>query len=247
MVYFATSPVFVARRIRHFRSCVPPQSYQNWYGITRGFTGPHQGSTIWERWFEPGQKYAGPGSLDEKKSRELSATVAQIESAFKVPFVNKWQGHSVHIHPLVEALPNLLFIRLRRDPLQVAQSVLKSRLELRGTANSWTSVRPSQYNRIKDKRPIEQVCGQIYYLEQDIDRDSEAVGKERFFEVDYKRICEEPRQVLRDIKNFYEVRSGYSLVEREPIPASFPYSNAQKVAEADLRALSSCLERLQNG
>ena len=244
MVYFASSPVLAVRWFA--KNCDPPRKFESWYGITRGLSAPNQAPEIWERWFEPGQKYAGPGSLDVNKSNELRATIAHLEEVFEAPFVNKWQGHAVHIRPLVEALPNLLFIRVKRDPLQVAQSILKGRMELRGTQNSWTSVRPSGYQRIADKSPIEQVCGQIYYVERDMDRDSEETGIDRFFEVDYRRICTEPKAVLRDIREFYERRSGYSLRERYMVPDSFPYSDSQKVGESDMRALDSCLRRLQS-
>jgi hypothetical protein len=246
MVYFASSPVLVSRWISHFNGCVPPAGFDSWYGITSGWTAPHQGPEIWERWFEPGQKYAGAGSLAEKKLRELSTTVAQIEKSFNVPFVNKWQGHSVHILPLVEAMPNLLFIRVYRDHLQVAQSILKGRLELRGTANSWTSVRPSQYSRIKNKHYINQVCEQIYFVEKDIDNDSLIVGKERFYHVDYKRICEQPRIILQEIAEFYKKHSGYDLIYRESVPEFFPYSNSDKVSKEEIKALKQCLDKLYN-
>ena len=246
MVYFATSPVLVSRLIRHFDGCVPPEGFDSWYGITRGWTAPHQGPEIWERWFEPGQEYAGAGSLAEKKCRELSTTVALIEKAFNAPFVNKWQGHSVHILPLVEAMPNLLFIRVHRDNLQIAQSILKGRLELRGTSDSWTSVRPSQYKKIKNKHYIHQVCEQIYFVEKDIDRDSATVGKDRFYNVDYKRICKQPRIVIQKIAEFYSNYSGYNLNNRVSVPEFFPYSDSDKVPESEIIALKQCLNRLYN-
>ncbi len=244
MHYFPLSPVIISRVSSHFGDCIPPKIFTNRYGLTKGWSAPHQGIQIWRRWFSEGMNYIGPNSIESHKLIQLRNTIAAIETTFNLPFVNKWQGHTVHIYPLVEAFPDALFIRIRRNPLQVAQSLLKSRYDLFGNPAAWTSTKPKEYEKIKNKHYIDQVCEQLYYLEENMDNDSNSVGIDRFLEIDYANLCGNTNAVLEKVRNFYRDSSGYTLKTRNPIPTFLDPSNSRKVGDEDFDALKQRVNQL---
>lgn len=245
MIRFVTSPVLTGKLTRPLKGCHPPEKYQSWYGVSRGWNAPHQGVELWERWFGHGAHYMRAEDLSAKAAREMSATIAALEMTFGMPFLNKWQGHAVHLPDLADAFPSALFIRISRDPLQVAQSILKSRRDLCGDPGKWTSAMPSEIKEIQKKGYIDQVCEQIYYLEKNMDEDSLKIGRHRFLHMRYEDLCRNPKGALQQVREFYHTQSkGVGLELRDPVPESFPCSRSKKVPDEDYQALCRRLKEL---
>ena len=245
---FATSPILASILIKLIGTGISKENYTSWYGLIRGWNSPSQGIDFWRRFF--GKEfycymYMDADCLKETAMRDMVGTISFIESLFNLPFVNKWQGHAVHILPLVKSFPNAIFIRITREPIQMCQSLLKCRLDLFGDLQAWVSAKPKEYDQIKDKPHIDQICEQIYYLERNMDEDSKKVGEHRFLTLEYESLCSDPRGVLQSIQTFYQKNSGgFELALRDPIPESFPCSNNHKVSQEEYHALKTCIDRL---
>lgn len=221
--------------------------FRSTYGEVDGWLSPAQAWLFWARWFPSDQSYVGLGEIEEESVAEIRHTIGRLESIYKKPFVNKNLSLGVRLGPLNRALPEALYIRIHRDHLDVAQSILKGRQEYAGNINDWISVKPSKYGEIRGGDAISQVCEQIFYIEQDIDRDLDRIGRAKCLDVSYEKLCREPAQVLRDILAFYRKRTPLDIdslrLVNDP-PSSFPLSHGQKCDTDDYRKLKEGLERV---
>ncbi len=226
-------------------------AFESYYGATEGWGGPNEANGIWERWFPEEEHSVPPGYLSARDRQGVYRAVAVTERVFDRPFVNKCIRNSVRIEALAEIFPTALFVECTRDRLDMAQSIFIARarefpFELEGTqdlSQQWWSVRPKEYDSIKNKGIIEQVCEQVFYVEQSIIAARRALGKDRFFTVDYRDLCQSPRRELDRIVRFMNDHGAPTHITK-PVPDSFPYSTGRKVDQADYLALANYLGQL---
>ncbi len=246
MMNFPGSPACASRFLSFIDGCNPPAIFDSRYGETAGWKSPNQGVAVWFRWFPKDHSYVGSGLLSKKALYEVRSTIALIQKYFHVPFVNKWQANAVRLLALSEALPEALFIRIKRDPRFIAQSILRGKKTLFTNKRDWFSTRPSNYEKLKHKEPLEQVCEQIFAIESDIDRDSKIIGADRFFTVHYEELCTSPLRIMNDIQRFYSKNQKSSgLKSRHEIPASFPYDDSIKVGTEEFKAIETYFSQKQ--
>ncbi len=234
---FHLSPGIVTVVLSHFTKIAPSAEFISNYGDTIGWNAPSQGRGIWSRWFPHDQSYVRAGQLSPIQLVETQGTVALVERAFGMPFINKSQGHCVRMLPLAEAFPNILFVKVHRNRLQTAQSILYGQKEVFGNSTDWFSVRPKNYNNIRHHDPIKRVCEQIYCLEEDMNSDIGEVGNDRVFEVNYEGFCCNPKKTLKAFVEFYRTRTGIHLHKRAEVPSFFSPSNKMKVSKKEYNAL----------
>lgn len=229
---FFTFPVLTSKITKPILK--PYQSdFKSYYGWTVGLNSPQQGR-IWKRWFpistdisRKNGQYVDSGYLTSRQKREIKKTVAGMEKVYKEPFINKNLGHSMRISALVDIFPNALFLQIKRDPTQVALSILKSRKRNLNDISQWWSVIPREINQLKNKSYLEQIAGQVYYVEKNIDEQARTVGMDKFYTVTYKGLCEDPRAELNGIRSFLDSK-GASLLKKHRPPDSFRYRQIGK-------------------
>jgi len=246
MVAFPDCPALVAKLVSYINGCDAPRSFSSHYGKTEGWRSPAQGYQIWSRWFPK----EGEGTQDkdwtEYEKNELAGMVTFIEKVYNAPFLNKWPGFSVNILKLIEALPGAMFIRVQRDPMQTAQSILKGRRELTGDPNISISRVPNNYSNYMGRSYIEQVCAYLRGVEIQLDQESRKIGEEKFLTVRYENFCVAPQEELKKIIDwYYQVAECKLKVLSLDLPA-FEISTAQKVTPVEADALQECLLSLNN-
>lgn len=241
---FPKSPGVLTYLLGAFRAIRPPYLFDSDYGETKGWNAPNQGRQMWARWFGSCQAYFGAGCLSHRELRELQGTIRLLECSRMAPFVNKSQGHSVRLLPLHEAFPQAVFVRLHRDPLFIARSILRGREKYSGNREKWFSAMPSNWQGIQQKQPLRQICEQIYSLEADMSRDCMVSGEDRVFHVHYEELCNAPAKVLDDFVSFYLDCSGIKLAYNGPVPPRFQKSCGAPVGEEDLYFLRRYLIEL---
>ena len=230
---------------RFFNGCDPKPDFNNTYGETNGWRAPNQGAHAWGRWFPENYGYVGLGEIGANAERELRSTVSQLQRLFDAPFLNKWQVNSARILPLASIFPEALFIRMRRDPVLIAQSILIGKRKLFSDQSDWFSVRPSTYEELRKKEGIEQICYQVHDLEKDMDRDSEAVGKDRFLELTYAGFCQSVGDTMEKISRFYFERSpGRHLEVRHSVPQRFNESEGFRIGMDEINMIRDAFEKL---
>lgn len=238
---FPRTPVTATAGLRCCIPVTPGADFRNRYGVTPGWTGPAQGREMWGRWFPADQSHVGPGVLDVAARAEIRGTVAGIESAFGLPFVNKAQGNAVRVHALCETFEDALFVRVNRDHLTVAESILRGRRECFGDEHKWFSAKPSNVSALLPLDPFGQIAGQIAGVEADMDKAFRDCGRERVMDIGFRQFCASPGATLDRVRLFYEGRTGMVLRERHQLPSRFEPIEPARVPAADSDRLRRAL------
>ena len=238
----AATTVLLRRLIRAYRT-----DFASIYSRTRGYAGPSEGAEIWRKWF--GWGYVDESDVTHEARREAYTMVAALERILDAPFVSKSPRHSTRIRALESAFHGCLFLRVSRDPLAMAQSILRRRRVGDGAPlppspeQKWWSVEPKQFESIKGKYYIDQICEQVYFTERNIIEDLAAVARGRCLEVEYTDLCHDPAGQLAHIQTFL-ARNNVMTKSRMSPPKRFEASTKRQVSEGEFVQLRWKIENL---
>ncbi len=221
--------------------------FTSYYGKTEGFFGPSQGINIWNRWFkiEKELNEIGKCYLSDNDISEMRNTLNFITNLSRVPFVNKWNGHNVHLLTLDEVFPNAVYLRVKRDSVLNAQSVLIGRRELKGDPYRNITRSPRRYNLYKNSNYIEQVCGYIIEMNRELDEVSNKIDKEKIITIEYESFCENPQKTINDIVKKYEIITGNKLKIKNSLNNKFIISNNRKISKDEFCKLKNCINEIE--
>ena len=227
---YRESPVTATRFALKF--CKPHTSdFTSSYGLVDGGMAPHEAGSVWNRWYptegEHGYNYTGAGYFDRGTKHIIYQTVAGMEELFDAPFINKNVKNSVRIRSIAEMFPEALFIQMRRNVFDVANSILESRKEIRHDVKDWWSVMPKEIERLKNLNCLEQVCGQVFYVEKNIKEDIAVVDREKAHVLHYEELCDHPKKELDKVLAFMNA-NGCNIRIKYDVPESFKRSRHKR-------------------
>gem|GEM_PF-100270 len=219
--------------------------YDSKYGSTEGELGPSEAGEFWYRWFpRPPHVHVRPGAAPDETRRELFQEIMGISAVTMTPMLIKNTFNSMRIAALAETFPRASFIVCRRNPLNIAQSLLKGRVDLHGNKRVWWSLPPKEIDQLADHYAWDQVAEQVHYIYNQIEEDRRRIGPDRFFTIDYAQFCQNPGLVMNDAGRFLRER-GHSLGDRSPdLPPGFKESSSIKINETDYRLIADRLVEL---
>ena len=218
------------------------ETFKSDYGRTRWLGNPSDSVMIWQHWFP--NRYIDTGEFPADARRAVYQAVAGTERVFGRPFVDKTVENCTRLRALVEIFPTALFIRCSRNPLAVAQSSYIARLKTESPQDHWwPNTRPREYETLRHKSIVEQICGQVYFLEQNIAQGLAVVSPERILTINYKSVCMNPQHEINRIADFMN-SYGACTEQIRSIPAQFPYSGIRRIPVAKYQALIEHLESL---
>ncbi|MDZ7703687.1 MAG: sulfotransferase [Trueperaceae bacterium] len=111
-----------------------------------------------------------------------------------------------------------IFVRVRRDPVDTALSILKMRRQYAGSEDHWVSLRPLEYDELKKHPNEEQAVGQVFLLEKYMSAQLAALPSERYLDVDYEAFCRDPAKTLQDVRGRFSIRGGEVALRDAPSP-----------------------------
>jgi hypothetical protein len=230
---FFGAPSLVERLARG-RLAVRTASYASIHGRTSGATAPSECGEYWYRFFRKSPQYTPLAEADPARLRRLRASVRALGDAAGHPLVFKNLVCSLRLGPIGAALPEALFLFVRRDLADNAQSLLAARQRIHGDYAAWWSVEPPGFERLIALPPHEQVVEQVRAVEAVVEEDRESLGRGRFHELRYEDLCDDPRGALDAIARFAAGRA-VSLVPRREVPSRFE-RREQAELDAGLRS-----------
>lgn len=218
---------FVAKRV-----CSEYKSdFKSNYGKVKGKMAPKEAGGIWGKWFGY-ENYIDYENLSRDQIKEITATIALIEGLFEAPFINKNVKHLLRIRALAQIFPSALFIILKRDPVELACSIVRGRKENCKNLNDWWSVKPRNYEQIKDGDYLEQICNQVYFLEKDLEKEMITVGSNRFYKISYDKLCKNVKVEIEGLLAFFQ-KHQIKLVLKNKLPGEFPLSKNKRLISAE--------------
>ena len=214
--------------------------FENDYGRIDGPGAPTEGEVVWGHWFGTRYEAVDPGSVPAHTAAEMRRAVAGTAHIMGAPFVNKTTALSLRLEALVEVFPDAYFLRVRRDPLNIAQSIYIARTT---RYEDWLGARPPECLEMSDAPLTEQIGAQVFHIERRIDESAGRIGEERFLNVPYTEVCADPQETLNSIVSFMQAR-GVPATQVRPVPEMFDRSQGQKVDDVTYAALRRELDRL---
>jgi hypothetical protein len=212
------APSLVERALRQRQP--PPATFESVHGRTAGERAPSECGEYWYRFFRRRPQYVPLAEADPERMRRLRASVRALGDAAGAPLVFKNLICSLRLAPLGDALPEALFVFVRRDRVANAASLLAARKRIFGDYGHWWSAEPPGIEELRTLPPHEQVVEQVRRVEELVRTDGERLGAGRLLEVRYEAVCEDPRGVLEAIGRFAS-RAGIQLARRREVPLRF--------------------------
>ncbi len=166
--------------------------------------------------------------MPETQGRRLRASVRALGEAAGKPLLFKNLVCAVRLEPIADALPEAVFVRIRRDLLATATSLLAGRKTLFGDYGHWWSTEPPEVERLRALPPHEQVVEQVRAIDTLIDRAHDEIGANRFCELSYESLCEDAPAALSGIAALAE-RNGFHLAPRMEVPSRFDRSTPDPI------------------
>lgn len=179
------------------------QSFSSENGKTKGALSPNEFWYFWRRFIH------FPKDVDYLSDKELMVTsdwktmkkeFIGIMEVFEKPFALKGMICNYNIGFLDHVFEKAIFIYTKRNPHTNLESVLKARERQYGDINQWYSFRIPEYKRLlRMDDPFKQAAGQIYHINQAIQKGLETVDDNRKMIVEYEDFCTDPSKYYKQL------------------------------------------------
>ncbi len=220
-------------------------SFHNYYGNTTGLAGPNDGFHIWNRWLGA-DRYQAPETVADPAIVDMRRFFAAWTQAFGRPMLNKNNRNADCVALLGRALPEAVFVVVRRNPVDVARSLLVAREHIQGDKRRKWGVRSrDEAVQTEPLGYVDGVCQQIIEVEQRLGEGCRTVAPERVINIKYERFCECPAGAMSEISarvwgvpiELPDLR-GLALKARSTI--------GRRVSPEELRRIHHCLAGLDD-
>lgn len=204
----------------------PEAAYSSHYGRVVGAGAPAECGEFWYRFFRRRPQHVAAGELSAAALARLRGSVGRLIRVMDRPLLIKNLVNAVRLRPLAEALPEALFVVLRRDEVDTAASILEGRRRLHGDYRHWFSVEPPDIDELRRLPVAEQVVEQVRSIYRQIERDRQAIGARRFHELPYEELCSDSHAALAGLAGFL-AGHGVPPFSPGPVPERFERRRAR--------------------
>ncbi|WP_417215144.1 sulfotransferase [Alcanivorax sp.] len=180
---------------------VPAQQsqYVSDYGKTAGILSPHEFSFYFRRFFpvKVGEKLTD-SQLSESDPGGFVSGLTSFASALGSPVALKGLLIQYNLSLFLE-YSNVYILHVQRDPVENICSLYRHRKIVAGDENEWISVKPPQFDFLKDMSPIEQVAGQVHFTNEEISLQLQSFSSERVISIAHEDFCRSPEALYNEI------------------------------------------------
>lgn len=236
---FWRAPVYGIKLSRRLIGKSESVSYESTFGRTANIDDVHEFGYFWSLMLD----YKDMSRKTEQEAQaidwqRLAMVLKNMAHAYQKPLLFKPFLLGWHMERMLDVLPKTIFLRIRRDPIENALSILKTRQQYSGSVNNWINLKPYEYAWLKDMTPWQQVAGQIFFLERDVTEQVEKVGGRNVIDISYEGLCEGPKAVLDRVRAIV-LENGTDVAYRSEPPDGFeveymdmPQEDIEKVSKA---------------
>ncbi len=226
---FYKSPVYGIRLSRQLLGEDYTSKLDSEYGRTKFIQEPHEFSYFWKLYLDyPDflqRTYDKNHRIDWKA---LKKTLYQMTLAYERPIVYKSFQYGFHAQEAVEKMPKTLFVHIERDLYQNAFSILKLRRAQFNNEEEWASIKPVQFDLLKNEDKYKQVIGQVLFLNFEYKKQLALVPEKNKFFINYSDLCKDPAQV---IKQLHEIISVHKPLLKREEPSTTLNENITKIPQ----------------
>lgn len=191
------------------------------FGRTDNINEPHEFGYFWRKYLQY-KDYLQQTYNPEHKILwdELKEILYQMVYAYEKPVLFKSFLYGFHAQEAVEKMPKTLFIHIKRNLYQNSYSILKLRKKMFGDENIWASMKPFQYEFLKEENIYRQIVGQVMFLNLEYEKQFHNIPDENKLQINYTSLCANTKNVLIDIKDKVENLSNFEVPDFKDIEAA---------------------------
>jgi hypothetical protein len=222
----------------------PGDSFASSYGKTRGVLAPHEFTYFFRRFFPIG--YEGvplqPGQIKDCDPEGFLAGLRGFGSAFGSPPAVKGMLVQYNLE-LFLADPRVIIIHTIREEADNVVSMLGCRTSMAGDVREWISVRPPEYEWLRELSPAEQVAGQVHFTNLHIGRQLRRFPQERVLSLPHGDFCAHPARLHALLRERLSA-AGFEWTRPYDGPESFTARHYDP-ASVEYREAAAALERVR--
>lgn len=242
---FWRAPVYGIRLSKKLKISLNNSNYKSNFGRTNGIAEPHEFGYFWSHLL--GYREMQEGSIIDSSIdwSRFQLVLNNMAHAFEHPIVFKSFLSGWHMEKIQEALPKTCWVRIRRNRMQTALSILEMRKKMLGSEHNWASLKPKEYKWLKTEPYWRQIAGQVVFIEKRHSKQILLLPSTNVIDVTYEQLCREPLKVLNAIIGMMQDQGGdVELVSQPPsilrnrIRPVDSYSESHQLEKAIERYLS---------
>lgn len=179
----------------------PNQSYQNFYGIAKGFYSIGDCYELWDRWFGKNH-YILPTDLNTELQYNLISYFTFLYRAYGKPILTKNNRNSLLIPFFNRAFNNSFFVIVKRDPVAVVRSTIKASKDFFGSSDLLWGLYPNDdFETENYENIIEAATVQFLMLDKLLGDQIKQVNEESYLVINYDEFCTNPRKFQEDLRD----------------------------------------------
>ena len=209
-------------------------------GRTNGLHQPHHFSRFWRRWFGWDENHQMKQVQDKSF---LQGEVAALEQLYNKPMLFRSDYCGMQIPFLRKTFKKPRFIICARNMAYQAQSILRARKAMFGSYDEWFSLKPKEYNDLKELNPYQQVIGQIHYIMHQIYADLGAMDLNDFILVSLENLWRYPKEEIARI--FRSLLPDTPLPRLNHIPKELENKNKKLLPPEEWNKIISAKEKMK--
>ncbi len=200
------------------------KSYQNFYGISKGFYSIGDCYELWDRWFGKNH-YVIPDSVSDKKEADLRRYFASLFSAYKQPLLTKNNRNSLLLPVFDRNFKNAFYVVVKRDPVAVIRSTIKASNDFFGDDKFLWGLYPTKDFDTKNyENIVEAATVQFLMLDKILNEQLENLKSDSYLVIDYNNFCTNPSQFKNNLIRKLTKKSYYNIQNVSTESKSFPIS-----------------------
>lgn len=172
-----------------FGDC-PHNNFRAEHGNTKQFGqhAPSECGNFWYRWLPRDRHFVDYDEVTNTMVTEIRREVLGVSDYLKRPILFKNLNVGQRLRLIHRCFPNAKIVIVRRDPRFVVRSIMRARYNLGISAGEWWSIMPPNFKELLSLPEGQMCAAQVYYLEQQIDKDIQLFEPEQVRNVHYQAL-----------------------------------------------------------
>lgn len=182
-----------------------------------GLRAPNECGKYWYRWLPSDKHFIDYDDVTDEMVKEIRAEITTVINFFDKPLLFKNLNAGQRVRLLHKCFPEAKFIFIKREPIFIAQSILKAKRKIGIDDNEFWSVKPKNYKELEKLSPYEQIIKQIFYIEKQITEDKKLFPHNNFLTIEYNSLRKAVKSTLQTCQTFVGSKNKrtYNKVEIE--------------------------------
>ena len=215
-------------------------------GKSTGSSGVNEFYHFWRRFISNDYpQYISKTDFNKIRFDKLFQELASIEYVFGKPFICKGIMLQYNISDIKEDIENMFFIRIKRKAEFVMQSIFLARQEHYNNIKIWWSVKPKEYNELRNLDIYHQIAGQVYFTENALSKGLNSIEQEKHVLVSYEDFCNSPHKTRDLIFEKYNIKIATSQNNKN-LPKNFVNSDYVKISKKEFDLLVSAFKDFED-